>query len=124
MTLAPAPEILHDERFNPFTLNPEPMQGNTITSLFVTTRTPSGDGSAPFFQGKEGEALQIGYARLQIGEEDLDHFELIDESVPVSGNGASSGRSWTPPCSVPCLVRKARPTRHRCLIRSRTCWSS
>jgi len=81
LVLMPTPEVLKDERFNLFTANPEPMTSNTIATLFATTRVPAAEGNSAAFTGKKDSQLHFGYARVRIGEEDLNVFELIDQST-------------------------------------------
>lgn len=79
--LAPTPEVLKDERFNLFAINPEPLTDNTIATLYATTRVPAREGSSALFTGAKDNSLHFGYTRLRIGEENLNIFELIDQST-------------------------------------------
>lgn len=80
LMLMPTPEVLKDERLNLFDINPEPMTSNEISTLYVTTRVPQ-PGSSKFFKGTPDDQLHFGYADLRIGEENLNVFELIDQST-------------------------------------------
>jgi esterase/lipase superfamily enzyme len=80
LMLMPTPEVLKDERFNLFEANPDPMTSNEIATLYVTTRVPD-ERRADFFRGTPDERLHFGYAELRIGEENLNLFELINQST-------------------------------------------
>ena len=76
----PTPEVLKDERFNVFQMNPQPLTSNEIATLFATTRKPDPDRS-DFFSGSPDTQLHLGVAELRIGERNLNLFELIDQST-------------------------------------------
>lgn len=78
--LMPTPEVLKDEQFNLFEMNPEPMTSNAVDVLFATTREADDDGRT-FFTGRPGKRLRLGYAEVRIGEENLNLFELIRQST-------------------------------------------
>lgn len=80
LMLMPTPEVLKDERFNLFDANPDPLTSNEIATLYVTTRVPD-EQRSDFFKGRPDERLHFGYAELRIGEENLNLFELIDQST-------------------------------------------
>ncbi len=80
LMLMPTPEVLKDERFNLFEANPDPLTSNEISTIYATTRTPAPAGS-PFFKSKPDSRLHLGVADLRIGEENLNFFELIQEST-------------------------------------------
>ena len=81
LALMPTPEVLKDPRFNVFESNPEPLTSNLIATLYATTRIPAADASTPFFKGEKDDRLHLGYAVARIGEENLNLFELIDQST-------------------------------------------
>lgn len=80
LMLMPTPEVLKDERFNLFEANPDPLTSNEIATLYVTTRVPD-ERRADFFKGQPDERLHLGVAKLRIGEENLNLFELIRQST-------------------------------------------
>ena len=80
LMLMPTPEVLKDERFNLFEANPDPLTSNEIATLYVTTRVPD-ENRSDFFRGKPDDRLHLGYAELRVGEENLNLFELIDQST-------------------------------------------
>ncbi len=80
LMLMPTPEVLKDERFNVFQMNPQPMTSNRISTLFATTRVP--DANRPdFFRGEPDTRLHLGYADLQIGDEGLELDDLLEQST-------------------------------------------
>lgn len=81
LTLMPTPEILKDPRFNLFAANPEPLTSNTIATLYATTRVPAREGSSSKYTAGTAEEIRFGYATTRIGEENLNLFELIDQST-------------------------------------------
>jgi len=79
LLLQPTPEVLKDERFNVFQMNPKPLKSNEFPVLFATTRVPE-DGPS-FFEGRPDTHLHLGYAEARIGDKDLNIFELINQST-------------------------------------------
>jgi esterase/lipase superfamily enzyme len=79
LMLMPTPEVLKDERFNVFEMNPDPLTGNELSVLFATTRVPTDGGTR--FTGKPDTRLHLGYVDLRIGERGLNAFELIDQAT-------------------------------------------
>ncbi len=80
LMLMPTPEVLKDDRFNLFEANPHPLSSNELATLYVTTRAPDAR-RHDFFKGTADKRLHFGYAELRIGEENLNLFELIDQST-------------------------------------------
>ncbi|MGE0625544.1 MAG: alpha/beta hydrolase [Pseudomonadales bacterium] len=79
LLLMPTPEVLRDERFNVFEMNPQPLTSNELHVLYATTREPaSGDA---FFSGRPDDELHLGYADVRVGDRNLNLFELIEQST-------------------------------------------
>jgi len=81
LLLMPTPEVLKDPRFDVFAANPEPMTSNTIATLYATTRVPEAPPGSPFFTATPDDEIHIGYTVNRIGDENLNLFELIDQST-------------------------------------------
>lgn len=103
--LMPTPEVLKDDRFNLFAANPEPLTSNEIRTLYVTTRVPKEKGSN-FFSAGVDERLHFGYADLRIGKENLNLFELIDQST----TGERKAKFGWELLNAPILSATERPT--------------
>ncbi len=115
LLLMPTPEVLKDARFNLFELNPKPVTTNEVAVLTATTRKPDVKGNK-FFTGQPDTMLHLGYAELRIGEEDLNLFELIDQSTTGERTGkfawnllASHTLSSTPRPSAGTMVPGTLP---------------
>ena len=109
LMLMPTPEVLKDPQFNVFAMNPEPMTTNTLGTLFVTNRVPAGEGNSSFFTGKPDEYLHFGVANAMIGEENLNIFELVDQST---AGERTEKFAWTIR-EAPILSSTLRPTEIR-----------
>ncbi len=105
LMLMPTPEVLKDERFNLFEINPEPLTSNEITTLYVTTRVQK-EGHSEVFTGREDDSIHFGYAELRIGEENLNVFELINQST----TGERKEKFGWSLLQAPVLSSTARPT--------------
>lgn len=78
--LMPTPEALRHPDFNLFEANPNPIETNSIKTLYATTREPADSGTNHFTSRKDVQ-IHLGYANVMIGTEDIEFSSLIAQST-------------------------------------------
>lgn len=81
--LMPTPEVVRDERFDPFANNLYLQDLDKITTFYATNREPAKPGDKKVYTKYRGETLMLGQVTLQIGEDDADAWRSIYAESPT-----------------------------------------
>lgn len=81
--LMPTPEVVRDERFDPFAQNQYLGSVDRITTFYATNREPAKPGDPKVYSKNRGESLIFGQVTLQIGEGDDVWRSIYSESATV-----------------------------------------
>jgi esterase/lipase superfamily enzyme len=83
VVLMPTPEVVRDERFDPFASNKYLESANRITTFYATNREPAKPGDPKTYSKNRGDSLIFGQVTLEIGEGDELWRSIYSESATV-----------------------------------------